>query len=269
MPILDGEVRGVKSATHESNDTDPTGGAKTATAVTYTLGSWFTRLKGLASGTIGDDAVKEYQKVFVVNDSAGSTAMNVNIRVENGVDNDTLAANPGFITVNGNDADTKVMIEGLDMSDPPVLTTDEITIDPGNDVVGTVGMSKILKARLVTTADEDVLAVASDTVLFKDSGDNNIGYIPEGFSWLTSLKIGLPDTTDDTQTTANRNTAPSGIVFSVATNDLNCLVVRNDPEDNDLAPGEGQGIWGEYTIEPGEIPAEVDLVLAINFESGP
>lgn len=261
--LLDTDVKLKQSATHNGADSGSTGGAKSSTVITNaTVGEWFPRFRAPLSGALYDDSVRQYQKVFVDNESSSDDLLSTFIYLYNGLSEPT---GPGIVTfvctdADDYDGDKKVIVSG-DNQLGGILDKETVILDSASKDGGK-NWNRLFRCKLVDTSTG--LVVTADQDIEIQLNGSRIGMIPEGYSYAVyGLKIWVPSTTDESGTTTSRLTSPSGSSFSRATDLASAIPVRNDSGDNNLNHGEAQGVWGEFELQPGEEPDNaIELVLA-------
>lgn len=264
------QVRLVKSANHPSDDASTAGGAKTAVEITgATVGEWFTRLKGKASGTLDVDIEKEYQKVFAEQIGA-SSLLEGRIQLTNGLAIPAGAGVAKFQSTSASDDNTKKVKVWGKNSSTGLLDTEEITLNGVTQVQGTKSWTQIYRTKLMLVSTGAIATAAGDIKAWV--GTEQVGMIRTGYSYATSeIKLWAVATTNDSGTSTNRKTAPAGFSGSIPAiasftgntpTPLTSIIVRNDSGNDTLAQNDGQGLWGELTLQPG-MPAINDLKIGV------
>lgn len=265
MPVLGSDLKLYKSANHPADDTSVAGGAQSATEiVNASVGEWLPRLAASASGTVDVDVQKQYQKAFFENTSSNSL-LDSRIYLTNGL---VVPGSAGVFSVASSSASDdntkKVRVWGVMNG---VLDSEEIVLNGTTEVNGVKTFTKVFRVKLMLVSSSAVTPAAGTLTL--EVNGAAIGVIPIGYSWATQeVKIGLVSTTDDSGTTANRRTAPSGISFSQPNTLATGIPIRNDAGNDTLGPGVAQGIWAEMTLQPGMDPFNgVELGITLDGDS--
>lgn len=267
MALADSDVKLKKSNAHPSDDTTAAGGTKSATVITNgAVGEWFTRLRAKLTGTIDDsgDIAQEYQKVFVDNTSSADDLLDGLIYVHNGMIVPPTTGVISFQSTNaGDDSTVKVIAYGEDASN--LLNVDSAPLNGVSLVTGagSVSFIRAFRCKLCAVSNDALVAALGDISIFIDG--TLVGIIPAGYSFATAeVKLWVVATTDDSGTSTNRKTAPSGSTFVAAMSLATALSIRNDSGNDTLAHGVAQGLWGELTLQPG-MPAfnGVEVVIGV------
>lgn len=262
MSLLDTDIVLKKSNAHPTDDSSTAGGTKSSTVITNaTVGEWFTRLRTPLTGDLDDDSIKEYQKVFVDNESTTDDLLDASIYLLNGIKIPDTAGPVKFVSQSPDDDSSKKIWAYGENQLGNVLDKEAVVLAAESDATGGKNWVRLFRCKLVNastgalaTADEDILIYVDDVLR---------GMIPKNYSFATSeLRIWLPATTDDSSTSTNRLTPPSGATFVRAYDATSALSVRNDPDDDTLEHEQGQPVWGEFELQPGMEPFNgIDLVL--------
>lgn len=225
------------------------GGAKTATNMVS--GTVDEVLFSASAEESGGSSVVQYAKVFLANTHATDAASNVGAWIANALDVPGAASVLKFVSSSASDTSSyKIRIKGYNSSG--VLITEDRTLNGTTQVTSSLTYS-ITSSRNVTceylnSSNARTNATGAITVTH---GSTDIGVIPAGSSFAaTGMAIGRTASVDDSQTTTNANTAPSGVSFSVA--NVSGEKILADAGSGDLAAGEAQGYWLRLTLTPAQ-----------------
>lgn len=219
------------------------GGATTATAITGgSIGELLFAMAGNAFG--GADKI-QYQKFFQGNTHGSLALTDAVIWIHNGMADSA----GGYVT-------TAVSTSALDGSgkylrvignDATADAQDEIDMAGTTTATGTIVFNK----RWVVTLHDgvtDALTPSAGTITIYENGVA-IAIIPPGaYSCTGEVKIGLKNALNDTDTTTDASTAPTGITFSRPRTVATGLAVANS---GSLTAGAEQGGWIEWTCNDG------------------
>jgi len=245
-----------KSANHPDLDSGTAGGDKTTTVIdNSSIGEWFTRLRAPLTGTLYTDEVKEYQKIFLTNTNPSDDLLDAAVFLRNGIEYSGVPGILTFVSDSPDDDSTKKIWGYGENQLGNVLDKEAVIMGGTTPVDGGKNWVKVFRCKLVSTSTGLIVPAAGNILIYI----NGVlaGMIPQGLSFATSeLKLWLPATVwtsgaHETGTTTNRITAPSGSSFTLTAFASSALSIRNDPGDDTLAAGEGQPIWGEFTVQPG------------------
>lgn len=266
--LADNEVVQTQSDSHPGDDSTETGGINTTVEINNdTVGMWFPRLKAKLSGVIDDidDIVRQFQKSFITNKSVTDTLQNAYAYLLNGLD---VPIGPGllsFESTNSADNTTKKVVAYIQNDSTGLLDIDNVILNGTTLVTSGSGKSatKAFRLKLANTSTGALEVAEGDILAYIDG--NYIGMIPQGYSFATGeIRLWMVATVDDSGTSTNRFTAPSGSAFVYANSALTPVYIRNNPADCNLPPETANGLWGECTLQPGMEPFNgVDVVLAI------
>ncbi len=208
--------------------------------------------------TDGGSDVVSYAKMFAKNTSATDDMESAQIYIANHLEQ---PGSDGVITLvsdSDNDDDSlyaRIYIEQTDGS----KTSEDITLDGTTQVSGTlpVKAGTNVKAEIRSVSGDALTAVEGNIAITRGT---LLGYIPSGRKTAQgNYAIGLESSLDDTATTTNRLTAPSGITFYQPGTRNAALDVANG---GTLSAGSAQGIWVKQTLYDGEIDTpdmEIDI----------
>lgn len=243
----------------ESLATEDVGGAiGTGTISGAVVGEIFGSMPATGSQQV------QYSKVFFENSNTLDDLDNSKIFLVNG-----LADGPGgnhTISVQSTSADDnsgkQVRLNGLNSVPEP-----DFELRPLNgttEVFGATNFGSLLVATLhdVVTGE---LTPAVGAITIRKNGQV-LGIIPPGYYSATrEIDLGLASALDDTATSDDAATAPSGISFSRPTTFGAGLEVANS---GTLSAEAAQGIWLRWTLAANRIPTpDVEIVLGIGGDS--
>jgi hypothetical protein len=231
-----------------SFSTSTIGGAKTATNLTSaTLDELIFSTSAEASG--GSNVV-QYAKIFLANTHATDAASSVGVWIANSLDTPAAAAVVKFVSSSTSDNTTKkILIKGYDSSGVP--QSEYRTLNGTTEVTSSLTYS-VTTARNLTCeyVDADNVRANSVGIITVTHNVTVLGYIPAGCSFAaTGIAIGVTATVDDSQTTTNASTAPSGISFSAPNLTAEKILTNGSGA---LAAGVAQGYWIRVTLTPGQ-----------------
>jgi hypothetical protein len=260
MSVQPGDIKHYKSASNPANDDDTVGGAISASEVGGTIGEIF-HVRTAPAGEEGE-TLYQYKKSFVANDNADTDLTNAVLFLANALD-DVGAEGEGLVSAtstSADDDDTKyIRVIGEDDEDDVI--TEEIALDGTDEVTGASTFYKVFWVELRLVSSGALTTAAGDISIEVDGVE--IGIIPAGQNCaLGIVGIGLEDSLDDTNTTANAVTAPGGISFSKPRTAGTGLAVVNSGE---LSYGSAQGVWWKQAVEGGLVPAG-DLTVCLDWE---
>jgi len=246
MPIVAADILFNLSANHQESDAGTQGGARNAT------------------GRVLDDQFSAAAQPDVVSDSASDTQnLTITGRLASGViDTETLAVDgvtPVLFTK------TFERILKLVLASPAVGV---ITVKEGDD--GTT-------RHTFAIAEDEARMLFYDAAAEAAGGSPVIRYekvfVENGHATLSALALTLELTTDprtdydiatadaldDSESVANRITAPTS-VSAFGKGPLACV-------NTDLDPGEAQGLWVRQTLAEGTSPAIDEPVVTVDFNT--
>lgn len=267
MAVLDSEAAWYRSATHSTDDTSSTGGARSSTKIANTLmGEVFTRMTARTSGVIDVDIERQYQQAFGRNDNSSSSLLDALIYIANLLRTPAASGFAKFQGGSSSDGGTK-KIKVWGVTSGNVLDTEELICAGTSLVTGAKNWNRILRTQCRKVSDSSPEVLVSDGLLYV--GSENIGMIPGGFTWATGeVRLWVPGSTDSAITSINRKTAPAGWSGSQPNSRSNAISVRNDANNDTLGPTVSQAAWFELTLQPGMEPANlVDLVPVLEGDS--
>lgn len=236
----------VKSANMPVDESSTCGGAKTATEITGSVeGEVFPNWP--AEPADGDDKTR-YQKIFLKNSHATDEATDVSFYLPGALDTSASAGKIKAVSSSADDDDsTKLYIIMMVDGD---WTYENLTLDGTDEVEGskTVDLGSYLRIELRNVSDSLQVAAHGDITIKQN--DVVLGVIPAGyFHALHEFQIGAEGSLNDSTTIANTLTAPGGIAFSKPRTEGTAIAAFDD-----MAAGDGQGIWVKWVIKAGILP---------------
>ncbi len=253
MSIVAADLKLYTSSGTPANDTDPSGGAITATEV---LGTSLGELVPLAVyNASGGADIDWYYKVFCKNTHASIDLTDAVIYVENGL---IAVASNGVVTAVSTSASDnttkKLKVYGYDASSAAV--TEEIVLNGTTTVTGSQVFSSIRKIELLTSGGALTTAAGDITI----TRGVVLGKIPLGFDTATNeYYLWLEAALDGSGNVANRLTAPGGASWSIPNTYATGLAVANGQV---LTHGSAQGIWIRPKMKAGTLPtAQMRIII--------
>lgn len=222
--------------------TTSVGGAISATEITNgTIGEvHFT----MASAILGGGAKTQYSKFFTKNTHASEDLAAAKVYCPNLLDDSPSGNHAIVIRPSSSSDDTTYMnrLIGFDASGDPLV--EDVACNGDADVTSSGLFSKLcaVESRLVSSSA--LVASNSDRIIKKNG--TTLGKVPETFSSATAeIAIGLEATLNDTATTTDAATAPSGITFSKPKDYAGGIAVATGT----LTHGDKQGIWSKWVVD--------------------
>lgn len=228
MPILDSDIRHYRAQHHPADDASQVGGPRSSLVIT-----------GAASGevipdgsvVVGDTDEVVYYKTFVRNEHSSLTLLQPCLWLANALP-DALPG-VGHVKLAASAQDAGKVVRLLGVSDG-LLKTEQLTL-----VDGTVTSS--LQYSALVRAEINGQSAAQDVQIRYAPSDALVGVIPAGSRSATAeVDIAVAPGPDDSQTSPNRRTPPSGLTFSRPSSPADCLQI------SDLGPGVAWGVWRRY-----------------------
>jgi len=249
MSVTTGDLKHYESANMPSDDISIAGGAKTTTEINASLlGGVLHYMR--ANPKITDSTKYQYGKSFVGNISEDSNLINAKAYLLNALDD--VNSNGVISAVSSStddDGDYKIKVVGED-ADEEVIT-EEIILDGTTPVNGALTFSKVFWIELRDVTSGSLVTANGNITISVNS--IALGDVPEGDNCAIAIvSIGLVATLDDSGTTTNGVTAPSGIVFTKPKDYTNGISLANS---GTLTFGSAQGIWWKMYVEGGLKPA--------------
>lgn len=241
-----------------TSDSCPVGGTCSTTLITVsTIGEF---IKNFAAMSEGGTDKYQYGKAFVKNTHATDSFTSGVEYIFNGL-KDVATSGTAQVRINDATDATGTTIRLIGHTAAGVPQIEDIAIGGSTSwVTGTKvwknDASGIIAALCLdtNTGAEKVLATANVEI----KRDIDLGIIPLGFSSAVGFfYIGLSGTLNDSATSNNRLTAPTGITFTKPNNTTDGIAFAGT-----LAAGDKQGIWGKAIYYDG-MPnlADCDVVL--------
>jgi hypothetical protein len=245
------DLKQLRAQYHPSDDTSAVGGAVTSAEITGTV---LGEVVPVASMIVSNTAQTYFYKTFIKNTHAADVAYDVKVWIANGlVDLDT-AGRIEIVSTSPSDASPKYarVVGTVAWSE----TYEDVTLNGTSPVQTVQSFTSIHRVQLYSGG---AVASASGDIQIKRQGGPVLGIIPQSFSMATAeVGIGLAPSSNDTATSANRRTAPSGVTFSRPTNEANALSI------GDLSAGVAWGIWRKYSFAPNVLkPSLFQVVIGI------
>jgi len=263
MVVINSDILLYQCTNNPADDTSTLGGAISATQITGgSLGEVFNKKASNASG--GADKIT-YGKVFFKNNNGSDTLFSPKFYILNGL---LAPVADGVFTVNSTSAlDTwttyKKYLKVSYKNSAGTNTYEYIRLNGLTSVngTGTAEAGELVNIELKTATGTSEAESDSQTT---SSGDItiargiNLGIIPTGYKTATGCyQIGVEATLDDTETTTNRLTAPTGITFSLPNTESGALDAVAD-----MTTTTAQGIWVEQTLSDGMLSvADMQVIL--------
>lgn len=263
MSVISSDLKHYKSANNPSDDTSTVGGAISASEVGSSIGEIF-HLRTAAEDEEGDTQY-QYKKTFIKNTNADTDYISAVVYLKNSLD-DVSGEGEGVVSAassSASDGSTKkIKVVGED--DEALVITEEIELNGTSEVTGTETFSKVFWVELRLVSGGALTNAAGDISIEVDGV--GIGMIPTGYNCAIGIvDVGLAGTLDDTDTTDDAVTAPSGISFSKPRTEATGIDVANS---GTLSYGSGQGVWWRQTIEGGLAPAaDLNIVVRTDGET--
>jgi len=257
MPVASSDLLLYGSANIPTDDTSTAGGAiDTGNELQgTTIGELFDSTPANAAG--GSDII-HYQKCFYKNTNASDDLSDAVIWLLNGLASFGTAGSVSAVSTSSSDDSTKyIKVFGFDSGGNAL--TESITLNGTSSVNGSSTFASIWKVELRLVATDALTTADGDITITRGS---DLGMIPTGYYSATAeIEIGLESSLDDSNTTTNRLTAPSGITFSKAIDEGTALDVANSGV---LSSGSAQGIWLKRTIKAGlTATTDIEIILRI------
>jgi hypothetical protein len=245
------DLKQLRAQYHPADDTSVVGGAVTSAEITGTV---LGEVVPVASMIVSNTAQTYFYKTFVKNTHASDVAYDVKIWIANGlVDLDT-AGRIEIVSTSSDDAASKqARVVGVVGGSE---TYEDVPLNGTTPVVTTQAFSAVRRVQL---RSDGAVANASGNIQIKRQGGPVLGIIPQSFSMATAeVEIGLAPSSNDTATSTNRRTPPTGITFSRPTNEASALSI------GDLSAGVAWGIWRKYAFAPNVLkPSLMQVVIGI------
>lgn len=261
MSVLDTDVLCYKSQYMPTNDTSTAGGSKTSTEITgFTVGEVFPTTEANAYG--GSSKI-HYQKIFITNNNSSDDLLDTIVYLADSLNDLGSSGICSVVSSSASDnSSKKIKIIGFNASGSPQV--EYITLNGLTPVAGSLTVSDVRRMEIRLASDNSLTTAAGDITLSVSSSP--IGKIPATKSTATAeLEIGLEPTLDDSNTTTNSITAPSGITFSKPNTSGTGILFANSGV---LSATKGQGIWIKQTIKAGtQSSTQVSGILSVEGNS--
>lgn len=255
MSVTSGDLKHRESENMPSNDTSTVGGAKTTTDVGSTIGDVFHTVT--ANPSASDETKYQYKKTFIVNTNADTDLTNAKIWLKNALDNVSSNGVISAVSLSADD-DGDYKIKAVGENAGSAVIAEEIVLNGTTEVNGSSTFSKVFWIELRDVTSGSLVNANGDITIKVNSVV--VGVIPTGKNCaLAIVDVGLVATLDDSGTSTNAVTAPSGISFSRPRTFISGIDVANS---GTLTFGSGQGIWWKLSVEGGLVPAPE---LAVNI----
>lgn len=247
MPIVAGDLKLYQATTMPTSLTAPTsiGGAISANQITGGAVG-----EALFTMPAGGSPQTQYTKVFFKNTHGTDTLSNAKIYIANAC----IAGDSGNYTHS---------LQSTSASDTGTCRVigEDSGGSPASETITMTGTTLAAGATTFSTHAAHVLSTpAVGTITIRRNG-NVIGYIPPGRSSAVSeIDFGVEGSLNDSTTTTDASTAPSGISFSRPSTYATGVAVFGD----DLAPGDRQGIWLRW-IQQENRPTTTDVEIALEI----
>jgi hypothetical protein len=245
------DLKQLRAQYHPADDTSVVGGAVTSSEITGTV---LGEVVPVASMIVSNTAQTYFYKTFIKNTHATDVAYDVKVWIANGlVDLDT-AGRIEIVSTSSDDAAPKqARVVGVVGGSE---TYEDVPLNGTTPVVTTQTFSAVRRVQL---RSDGAVANASGDIQIKRQGGPVLGVIPASFSMATAeVEIGLAPSGNDTATSANRRTSPTGIAFSRPTSEASALSI------GDLSAGVAWGIWRKYAFAPNVLkPSLMQVVIGI------
>jgi hypothetical protein len=236
------------------------GGVSTVEILATVIGEVLFTMSALPEGE-GD--LTQYNKAFYKNTNTTDDLTDAKIWLPNALSDGPVGNYPNSAQSSSADDGSakKVRWLGYDALGDPVQS--EKILNGTTLVTDTVDMSEVHGAELRSVAT-GALVAAAGTITLRRNGET-YGVIPPGYSSANSeVAIGLAASLNDTATTTNATTAPSGITFSRPRTFETGLAVAGD----DLTSEDSQGIWFRWVQAERRKPsADMQCVVGIRGAS--
>jgi hypothetical protein len=203
---------------------------------------------------VSNTAQTYFYKTFIRNTHSVDVAYDVKVWIANGlVDIDTPGRIEIVSTSTSDIAPKYARVVGIVGGSE---TYEDVPLNGTSPVITTQTFSAVHRVQL---RSGDAVSNASGNIQIKRQGGPVLGIIPQSFSMATAeVEIGLAPSNNDTATSTNRRTAPSGITFSRPTNEASALSI------GDLSAGVARGVWRKYSFAPNVLkPSLLQVVIGI------
>jgi hypothetical protein len=218
-----------------------------------TTGELFT--KRLADAYGGSD-VEAFTKCFVKNAHASDTAYNLVAWLANGCILPVAEGAFSFVSTSASDDATKYIHAIFEKTDG-TYDTEDIALNGTSVVNGAslCGAGANVKFELRLDSDDSLTTAAG---IISCNRGILLGVIPAGYKTADShILMAMASAINDTDTTTDRLTAPTGPVFTRPNTQASGL-----PFADDLAAGDAQGIWLKQVLPDGAISSpELQCVI--------
>ena len=250
MSIVKEDLLAYATTNLPNNDAGTLGGAiNTANQITdWQMGKLIT--SPIFSNPDGGAEKEYFGKCHIKNINATYDLLDSVIWIDNILTDPSATGTLKITTTGVGDNDTKYCrIIGEDNGGTPTFENVILPATPG-DVYSTTQwlLNRRLVVELRSVADNSLTLSSSDIYIIRGTV---LGKIPEGrYDASGRIDIGVEATLNDSTTTINRLTAPSGITFYRA-NESNALSVANSGV---LTAGAYQSVWVRLTLHDGALP---------------
>lgn len=236
MPVAASDLRHYRAQYHPADDTSVVGGARSGLVIT-----------GVSSGevipdgsvVIGNSDVVVYYKTFVRNEHGSLALLSPRLWIANALPDTLPGTGRVRLAAGPQDAGKTVRLVGISGG---AITSETVQL-----VNGTVD-SALQYSALVRAEIQDASA-AQDVQIRYAPTDAVVGVIPAGSrSASAEVDVGVAAAPDDSQTSPNRLTAPSGVTFSRPASPGAGVAIGN------LGPGVAWGVWRRYRFRANSPP---------------
>lgn len=269
MTVIATELISYGCANLPANDVDTLGGAidtgNEIAAAGGTLGALFT--KRSANAYSGADKIC-YTKCFLKNTNATDDLNSAVIWIDNMLISPAADGIISAVSDSESDDSSKYLKYIFERPDGTYMTENvEMNGTSAVTSIAQIGAATMIKVELRNTISNELINAAGEITISRGS---ILGKIPrpdaEGIGCNCAnghVAIGLEANLDDSNTTANRVTAPGGISFDATANTkANGLAVANSGV---LTTGTAQGIWLQETLPDGMFSSS-DIYCSLMIE---
>jgi hypothetical protein len=250
MSVVSADLKLFLPTTLATSLTSPSniGGAATSTQITG--GSLGEVLFAMSAEALGGSDKIQYGKAFQGNTNGSTALTSAKMWLANALDQ---VAGNHVITASSTSPldDSTRTLRAIGNNATPADAQDEFSMNGNSTVTGAITMSQIHAIELRATSGGALVAAVGTISIYKNG--TLIGIIPPGaYSATAEIDMGLASTLDDTATTTNAGTAPSGITFTRPRTSSGGIAVANS---GSLTAGAKQGFWLRWTLADGRRPS--------------